>query len=144
MLIIQPNSAALFYKKIRVMINQHLDQEAAKVFEGEVELDESYFGGVRKGKRGRGAAGKVVVFGLLKRGGHVYTKIVIDTKTSTLMPIITDKIAPDSIVYTDSYRSYNALDVTNFHHHRINHSRLFANGNNHINGIENFYPSRGY
>jgi len=139
MLIIQPNSAALFYKKIRVMINQHLDQEAAKVFEGEVELDESYFGGVRKGKRGRGAAGKVVVFGLLKRGGHVYTKIVIDTKTSTLMPIITDKIAPDSIVYTDSYRSYNALDVTNFHHHRINHSRLFANGNNHINGIENFW-----
>ncbi len=43
------------------------------------------------------------------------------------------------IVYTDSYRSYNALDVTDFHHHRINHSRLFASGNNHINGIENFW-----
>ena len=55
------------------------------------------------------------------------------------MPIITGKVAPDSIVYTDSYRSYNALDVTDFHHHRINHSRLFASGNNHINGIENFW-----
>jgi len=54
------------------------------------------FGGARKGKRGRGAGGKVVVFGLLKRGGQVYTKIVADTKTTTLMPIITDKIAPDS------------------------------------------------
>jgi len=139
MLMIQPNSAALFYKKIRLLINHYLEQEALKVFEGEVELDESYFGGARKGKRGRGAGGKVAVFGLLKRGGHVYTKIVVDTKTTTLMPIITGKVAPDSIVYTDSYRSYNALDVTDFHHHRINHSRLFASGNNHINGIENFW-----
>ena len=102
-------------------------------------MDESYFGGVRKGKRGRGAAGKIAVFGLLKRGGNVYTKIVADTKTSTLMPIITSKVAPDSIVYTDSYRSYNALDVTDFYHHRINHSELFAHGHNHINGIENFW-----
>ena len=39
------------------------------MFDGEVEADESYFGGQRKGKRGRGAAGKVAVFGLLKRNG---------------------------------------------------------------------------
>ncbi len=43
---------------------------------GEVEADESYFGGMRKGKRGRGAGGKVAVFGLLKRGGKVYTTII--------------------------------------------------------------------
>jgi len=76
----------------------------------------SYFGGVRKGKRGRGAAGKVVVFGMLKRGGKVYTKVVGGTRSVTLMPVIQRKIAPDSIVYTDSYRSYNALDVSGFHH----------------------------
>ncbi len=70
----------------------------------------------------------MVVFGLLKRGGSIYTKIVADTKTTTLMPIITGKIAPDSVVYTDSYRSYNALDVTDFHHHRVNHSETFARG----------------
>ena len=51
-------------------------------------MDESYFGGVRKGKRGGGAAGKVAVFGILKRGGKVYTQIVLDTKTKSLMPII--------------------------------------------------------
>ena len=136
---IHPNTAALFYKKLRLLISHYLEVEARKIFDGEIELDESYFGGVRKGKRGRGAGGKVAVFGLLKRGGSVYTKIVADTKTSTLMPIITEKIAPDSIVYTDSYRSYNALDVTDFHHHRINHSELFAHGHNHINGIENFW-----
>ena len=136
---IQPNSAALFYRKIREIIVYNLELEAHEIFAGHVELDESYFGGARKGKRGRGAAGKTAVFGILKRGGKVYTKVVSDTKTSTLMPIIADKIAPDSVVYTDCYRSYNALDVSGFYHERINHSRLFATGKNHINGVENFW-----
>lgn len=102
---------------------------------GEVEADESYFGGVRQGKRGGGAAGKVAVFGLLKRGWKVYTAIA---KTETLLPIIREKVEPDSLVYTDNFRSYNALDVSEFHHLRINHSELFADQKNHINGIENF------
>ena len=136
---IQPNSAALFYRKLREIIAYYLEQQAHEVFDGVVELDESYFGGARKGKRGRGAAGKIVVFGILKRGGKVFTKVVSNTKTETLMPLITRKIAPDSIVYTDCYRSYNALDVSDFYHERINHSALFAIGKNHINGIENFW-----
>jgi len=109
------------------------------LLEGEVEVDESYFGGRRKGKRGRGAAGKVPVFGLLKRNGKVYAVIIPDAKTDTLMPIIRQKVKPDSIVYTDTFRSYNALDVSEFKHYRINHSELFANKHNHINGIENFW-----
>lgn len=137
---IQVNTAALFYHKIREVIVARLEMYAEEVFAGEIELDESYFGGVRKGKRGRGAAGKTVVFGILKRGGKVYTKIIEDTKTGTIMPIIRRKIVPDSVVYTDSYRSYNALDVSEFHHHRINHSTHFAEAkHNHINGIENFW-----
>ncbi|MCL4146712.1 UNVERIFIED_CONTAM: hypothetical protein GTU68_055685 [Idotea baltica] len=106
---------------------------------GEVEADESYFGGRRKGKRGRGAAGKVAVFGLLKRGGKVFTAIIPDARTSTLLPIIEEKVEPDSIVYTDTFKAYNALDVSDFHHMRINHSELFADKSNHINGIENFW-----
>jgi transposase len=94
---IQHNSAALFYKKIRQVIMYRLDQDGIDVFEGQIELDKSYFSGVRKGKRGRGTVGKVAVFGMFKRGGKVYVKIVPDTKTATLMPIITRKIAPDSI-----------------------------------------------
>ena len=139
MMEIQANTAILFYRKLREIIAYYLEQEAHEIFDGAVELDESYFGGARKGKRGRGAAGKVAVFGILKRGGKVYTKVVINTKTETLMPLITRKIAPDSVVYTDCYRSYNALDVSDFYHQRINHSKLFATGKNHINGIENFW-----
>lgn len=135
---LQVNTAALFYRKIRIVIAEKLEADASE-FAGEIELDESYFGGVRKGKRGRGAQGKVPVFGILKRGGKVYTQVIGNTKTDTLMPIIRRKIRPDSVVYTDSYRSYNALDVSEFKHCRINHSALFADGKNHINGIENFW-----
>ena len=135
---INPNSAALFYKKIRQVRALFITRSRC-CFSGLIELDESYFGGVRKGKRGRGAAGKVAVFGILKRQGKVYTVVVNDTKTNTLLPVIKRKIMPDSIVYTDYYRSYNALDVSEFHHYRINHSTHFAEQKNHINGIENFW-----
>jgi len=76
---------------------------------------------------------------LLKRNGKVRAVIIPDAKTDTLMPIIRQKVKPDSIVYTDTFRSYNALDVSEFKHLRINHSKLFANERNNINGIENFW-----
>lgn len=75
----------------------------------------------RKGKPGHGATGKITVFGILKRGGNVYVKVVPDTKSDILMPIITRKIAPDSVVYTDFYGSYNALNIADLYHERINH-----------------------
>ena len=136
---IHPNSAALFYRKIRTVINYHLALAADEVFEGPVELDESYFSRRRKGRRGRGAAGKVVVFGILKRNGRVYTVVVNNAKSDTLMPVIKQKIMSDSIVYTDSLSSYDKLDVSGFIHHRINHSKEFADRRNHINGIGNFW-----
>ena len=114
---IQPNSAILFYRKIRMVISHYLALVADEVFEGPVELDESYFGGRRKGRRGRGAAGKVVVFGILKRNGRVYTVVVDNAKSDTLMPVIKQKIMPDSIVYTNSLSSYDKLDVSGFIHY---------------------------
>ena len=85
-----------------------------------------------------GAAGKVVVFGILKRNGRIYTVVVDNAKFETLLPVIKKKIMPDSIVYTDSLSSYDKLDVSGFIHYRINHSKEFADRQNHINGIENF------
>lgn len=132
-------TAAYYFHRLRVIISQHLETQASEFLSGEMEVDESYFGGRRKGKRGRGAGGKTPVFGLLKRGGKVYTKIIADAKATTLMPIIQEKVIPDSIVYSDSWRGYNVLDVSEFRHYRINHSKLFADKHNHINGIENFW-----
>ena len=79
------------------------------------------------------------VFGLLKRNGSVYAYTIPNAKADTLIPIIREKVKPDTIVYTDSFRSYNALDVSEFTHYRINHSKEFVQDSNHINGIENFW-----
>ena len=68
-----------------------------------------------------------------------YAVIIPNARTETLLPIIESKIKPDSIVYTDSFKAYDVLDVSDFHHVRINHSQLFAEDRNHINGIENFW-----
>ncbi len=134
---VNKTTAAYYYHRLRAIIYHAIAD--ATPFAGEIEVDESYFGGRRKGKRGRGAAGKVPVFGLLKRGGKVYAVVITDAKAATLLLILKQRIVPDSIVYSDSLPSYHALAVAGFRHLRINHSKLFAAGKNHINGIENFW-----
>ena len=132
------NTAILYFHKLRETIAARLAEETP-FLAGEVEVDESYFGGARKGKRGRGAAGKVPIFGLLERGGKVHAVMIPDAKSLTLLNIMRERIKPDSIVYSDSFRSYDVLDVSEFRHERINHSERFADRANHINGIENFW-----
>ena len=131
-------TAAYFYHRLRQIIAQEVSRGFPLA--GLIEVDESYFGGHRKGKHGRGAAGKVPVFGLLKRGGRVYTAMIPNAQRATLLPIIMEKIVPDSVVYTDSYAVYDTLDVSGFRHYRIDHSSAFTRDqHNHINGIENFW-----
>ncbi|MGY6078587.1 IS1595 family transposase [Glaesserella parasuis] len=130
---VNKTTAAYYFYRLRLLIYQNSPH--MEMFEGEIEADESYFGGTRKGKRGRGAVGKTAVFGLLKCDGKVYTVVVPNIQSAALLPIIREKVKPDSIVYTDFYRSYDVLDVSEFNHFRINHSTHFAEKQNHINGI---------
>jgi transposase len=126
---------------LRQRIAQLCEQESP--FErGAVEMDESYFGARRvRGIRGRGARGKTIVFGLIKRKGKVYTQIVNNCSARELIPIIKQKVPLNSIVYTDQFKSYDGL--VNFgykRHYRIRHAdNQFAVGRKHINGIENFW-----
>ena len=109
---------------------------------GQIEVDESYFGARRvRGKRGRGARGKTIVFGLLKRGDQVYTEIVPNCKSATLQRIIKGKTSIDSVIHSDGWRGYNGLvDFGYKKHFRVHHSKNeFARGNSHINGIESFW-----
>ena len=120
------HTATLYYRKLREVIAQQVEDQSP--FAGEVEIDESYFGSHKRGKRGRGAPGKVPVFGILKRGGKVYTVMVPNVARSTLMPIIRERVRPDSLVYTDGFSSYEVLDVSGFRHHRIDHEKIFSDG----------------
>jgi transposase-like protein len=132
------NTAQRLYAEIRHRIAHSC--EAESLLDGEVEVDESYFGGVRKGMRGRGAAGKVIVFGLLKRHGRVYTRPVPNVERATLRLVIKQKVPEGSTIYSDSFRVYDGLIVDGYRHYRINHDCEFSRGKqNHINGIESFW-----
>ena len=105
--------------------------ETESPFQGEIEVDESYFGPRRtKGKRGRGAGNKTIVFGLVKRQGKVYTEIVPDCSKLTLQSIIRGKVEPDSIIYSDKWHGYDGLvDVGFDKHYRVDHGKNeFVNG----------------
>jgi transposase len=106
---------------------------------GEIELDESYFGGRRKGKRGRGAAAKVPVFGILERDGVVRVEAVKDVTAKTLLSLTIKTVRRGSIVYTDKYRSYDSLMFCGYRHLKIDHGKKFASGKVYINGIEGFW-----
>ena len=105
---------------------------------GELELDESYFGGKRKGKRGRGAAGKVAVFGILERDGKVYTVAVPNCKKETLMAKIEAATVKGSVFYTDEFTSYNDLSDS-ASTCRSTTGRVRRRRGGHINGIEGFW-----
>jgi len=134
------NTTERIFKLLRKRLASLALEETEKAL-GEFEVDESYFGAKRvRGKRGRGAAGKTPVFGLLKRDGKVYTQIVKNCSKQELMPIIQGKVLEKSTVYTDGWKAYDGLVLNGYEHYRIYHSRdEFARGKNHVNGIESFW-----
>ncbi len=137
---INRNTVNRYLKLIRGRISELCEQESP--FGGEVEVDESYFGAKRKrGKRGRGAYGKTVVFGIYKRNGKVYTEIVRNCSRGTLQAIIKGKVNKDSTIYSDKWRGYNGLvDLGYKKHYRLDHEKdKFVSGKSHINGIEGFW-----
>ena len=106
---------------------------------GEIEVDESYFGGKRKGKRGRGAFNKVPVFGILERDGIVKVEVVKDVTAETLLNLTIKTVRRGSIVYTDKFRSYDALMCCGYRHLKVDHGKRFSSGKVYINGLEGFW-----
>jgi len=110
-----------------------------EVLMGELEADEAYFGGKRKGNRGRGAGGKTIVYGILERGGKVSVNIVQDVSAESLMTETVKRVRRGSIVYTDKWRGYDSLMFCGYKHLSIDHRYKFKQGKVYINGIEGFW-----
>jgi len=126
------------FMKFRKLISKYCNDESKKL-NGELELDESYFGGKRKGNRGRGAFNKAIVFGILERKGQVRTVIVENVSAKTLMESIKKKTKKGSVFFTDGFKSYASLHQFG-KHNIIRHDKdEFAIKHNHINGIEGFW-----
>ena len=128
-------------KNIRLLMLQSCQNQGK--LSGEIEIDESYFGAKRvRSKRGRGAAGKHIVFGMLKRDGKVHTQLVNGCPVKELLPILQGfSDISNSTIYSDCWKAYDGLvDYGAKTHYRVKHNQNeFANGKNHINGIENFW-----
>jgi transposase len=114
-------------------------EDGKLLLRGEVEVDESYFGGRRKGNRGRGAAGKVPVFGILERQGVVKVEVVPNVSAETLLGMTVKMVRRGSIVYTDKFGSYDSLMFCGYRHLRVDHQRRFSSGKVYINGLEGFW-----
>ena len=132
------NTAYRAVQTIRYAILAHSDEDDFGLLGGEVEWDESYFGGSRKGKRGRGASGKVPVFGILKWNGKVKVSVVKDVTARTLLDLTVKTVRRGSIVYTDKFRSYDSLMFCGYRHLKVDHGKRFASGKVYINGLEGF------
>lgn len=101
---------------------------------GIVEVDETMVGGHRPGKRGRGAEGKTVVFGMVERDGSVMTKVVPNVKRSTLHPIIEANVTKGSEIHSDELLSYRKLNTKGYGHRTVNHgSGEYARDGVHVN-----------
>ena len=109
---------------------------------GVIECDETYLGGRKKpGKRGRGAAGKTAVFGMIEREGRVRAQPVANVKKTTLQTKIAENVQPDSIVITDEFKSYDGLEKTvKVTHYRVDHGlKEFAFEGVHVNTLEGYW-----
>ncbi len=126
------------------LIRNELMHQDDEVLQGEVEADETYVGGRRKGRAGRpGAADrgkKTPVFGMVERQGRVVALTVENAKGSTLMPHMRKRVLPASVVYTDEWGGYNEAKRSGYDHRRINHAEgVYVVGDVHTNTIEGFW-----
>ena len=125
-----------FYRLIRAALAH--EEECREPFDGAVELDETMFGGYRPGKRGWGAGGKVIVFGLLKRNGVVRVSPVEKRSRGTVMALVQEHTKPGSLYYTDDWKAYASLKLTG-DHVVVQKVKGKPRGKEHINGIEGFW-----
>jgi transposase-like protein len=110
-------------------------------FKNDTEVDESYFGGSQKGKRGRGAKNKQPVVGIVERKGKVSLKPVANASAEVLEAEILKCVDADARVITDSWLGYANVHKTHKNHDRVNHDKEFANGDIHTNTIEGVWSN---
>jgi len=142
------------YQVLRTL-REVMTRDVPEVFEGIVEVDETYLGGQKKNKnkkqlrkevklygqskRGWGTS-KQPVFGILCRSGKVYAQLVENIEAKDLIPIIKKKVKSGTRVCSDTWRTYTGLATRGYVHRTVEHRKKeYTKGRNHINGLEGFW-----
>jgi transposase len=123
------------------MLREAIYQNTIKDLEplsGEIEMDETIFGGRRPSKRGWGATGKWIDFGIYQINGKVLTFPISSRARETMMPFITRYTKTGSLYFTDDWFIYTSLPIRS-NHVVVLKEKGVAKGRNHINGIEGFW-----
>lgn len=127
------------FKQIRSMLTEDKGEQLS----GSVEMDETYVGGRRRNvdkSKGRGGVDKVVVAGVVERGGRVVARVIPDNKGRTLLPFIRENVKEETTVYTDEFPAYWSVRYNNFTHYTIPHAKkIWARGHVHTNSVEGFW-----
>ncbi len=157
------NTANLYFNHLREAIANHYDR--APRFDGEVEMDQSFFGkGIKRQKfdqrkdwrketewrakgdpihwtkKKRRDTRHIMVFGILKRGGEVFIKIIEKADRNTLFPIIHMVVKAGTTVYTDQWQGFNALRIDGYEHRPVNHAEgPVGRDGAHTGGIDSFW-----
>lgn len=121
-----------------------LMSENVSPLSGMVEVDETYIGGKRQGKRGRGASGKAVVMGMVEREGNAIARVIPDVKAHTLLPMIEAKVARQNktVIYTDELPSYDKVEKLGYAHEIVQHcAKQYVSGNAHVNTCESLWST---
>jgi transposase len=130
------------FKQIRSMLQEEPTKPMGGTGKG-VEVDETYFGGRRRGVTGRPGANdkvKTPIVGLVERKGDVRAFVTKDATADTIVGLIREHVLPRNVVFTDEYVSYNPLASRGYLHRRIHHSeKVYVSGNVHTNTIEGFW-----
>jgi len=126
------------FNKIRTLLGEDVDGMS-----GTVEADETYMGGRRRGTpRGRPgpSSHKTAVFGAVERGGRVFAVTVPNVRRVSIMPHVTKRVLPSTLVYTDELKTYDSLSRDGYQHSRVNHSeQVYVAGDVHVNTMEGFW-----
>lgn len=128
-----------FFRFLRGLIYDETLKELEELhLDGTLEMDETMFGGFKKGKRGWGASGKNMVFGMYKRNGHVLTFPIPNRSRETLTDIIYRHASAGSLCYTDEWHAYTYLSIRH-DHVVVKKEKGRPRGKSHLNGIEGFW-----
>jgi transposase len=135
------------FKQIRSLMSE----DGLQLEGPSVEMDETYYGGVRKFGRGRpmrGDRGKTPIVGIVERKGRAIARATKDATGATLLPLVRDYVLPESTVYTDEWKAYGGIEniqkpdgtKAGLVHRRINHkAHVYVHGDIHTNSVEGFW-----
>ena len=130
-------------QQIRILMSR---ADGFEMLQGHVEVDEAYVGGYRPGKRGRGAAGKTIVMGMIERDGRMAAEVIPNIKKATLQDVVNRNVEPGSIVSTDELMSYGLLEGDGYTHGAVKHgAKEYAyydyrhDVTHHTNTVEGFW-----